>query len=686
MSGNKFVNPYNFVPLQKECKRKVVERGTLTGVIEYSLLTKTPMFIPDTNDVESEELKKQKENGEIVKVNHYKYKFFSYGDGIPVIPGSEMRGMLRSNFEILTNSCLSGIDDKSVLSKRTNEVFKAGLIKKNGKQYDLYEADDCLLRAELIDGKLEDNWVDDVTHWGKKYYKDASLVFKEGQKVYFTYQERIKDRKVNGKPLALAVQCEEDSSKEKGYVIMGEDGPRQRNIRRTQKHCCHIFTLKKKKNNAGVLELKNGRIQTEEVLIVEKIDTGILDKNLAEYKNNGKNIYDKYKEQWSLFKDEGADGEYFPVYYSAIGKKIVFLSPACITREVYITKIEDLINEHKTCDGKKGLCPACSLFGMLNNGVNSVSRVRVTDMYVDEKTVINESYERELCIRPLSTPKLNNMEFYMKRPNENAWFWTYDYYVDKDGNIHILEDDDKEINGRKFYWHNMNVDLDRITASKNDLNKTIRPLKAGMGFKGKVYFENITDTELKQLIYVLNGGNFDFETSIENRKHGYKLGAAKPLGLGSVALMVDKVMLREIKTVKCEEKIAIDENMYDGLNSKLDENDLFKEEIINAFKKITNFDAVADMNISYPMINPDRENKGFEWFGNNHKAYSKKNGRKEYVGWPDQRKQMVYMEYLEPMEPDLKKVIPDGAIMEQDRVNGVSRRNDTYQGHERRRR
>ncbi len=657
-----FVNPYNFVPLQKSCSRNEVEKGTLTGVIEYSLLTKTPMFIPDTNEVDVEAVEKQKENRETVKVNHYKYKFFSYGDGVPVIPGSEMRGMIRSNYEILTNSCLSGIDDKSVLSKRTDEVFKAGLIKKNGNKYDLYEADDCLLRAELRNGQLVYNWVNDESHWRKKYYANVDDMFDEGQKVYFRYQERIRDGRVKGKPLALEVQCEEDASKQIGYVIMGEDGPKQKDRQghtlKTQKHCCHIFTLRKKKKGGDRLDLINGKIQTEEVLISSNVDINILDKNLTQYKNNGKSIYEKYAEQWKEFKECRAEGEYFPVYYSEIGNGIVFLSPACITREVYKTKIEDLIKEHKTCDGKEGLCSACALFGMLNDGVNSISRIRITDMYVNKNTVTNGYYEEEVSIRPLSTPKLNNMEFYMKRPNENAWFWTYDYYVDNSGKIHVLKNEDKEINGRKIYWHNMSVNLDSITAKKDDLNKSIKPLKAKIGFTGKVYFENTTERELEQLIYVLNGGDFDFETSIEDKKHGYKLGAAKPLGLGSVALKVDKVMLREVKVDDTEHKVIISEKMCDKLESALDEKKLFNEEVMYAFKKITDFDAVTGMNISYPVIDPDRENKGFEWFcKKNHISLNR--DRNGTVRMGTTRNQMLYKKYLEPLSPELKVAVSE---------------------------
>ena len=44
-----FINPYNFIPLSGEKQEKYEEIGTHTGVIEYSITTKSPFFVPNTN-------------------------------------------------------------------------------------------------------------------------------------------------------------------------------------------------------------------------------------------------------------------------------------------------------------------------------------------------------------------------------------------------------------------------------------------------------------------------------------------------------------------------------------------------------------------------------------------------------------------------------------------------------------
>ena len=133
-TSENYINPYNFISLEKTgCKRKNKSEydGDLTGYIECTLTTKTPIMIPDTRE---EKIK----NEELNKGDFKSYIFSSYDEFIPgtniispVIPGSEIRGMLRSDFETFTNSCLSTVKkDKSFIS-RTKDAKTPGVLKKD---------------------------------------------------------------------------------------------------------------------------------------------------------------------------------------------------------------------------------------------------------------------------------------------------------------------------------------------------------------------------------------------------------------------------------------------------------------------------------------------------------------------------------------------------------------------------
>ena len=422
MGKNAFVNPYNFIPLAKTApKRSNNKSGNLSGVIEFSLMTRTPLFIPNTSNDHA-----------LVKNNHEhkSYDFFSYDDlspgkgnlnesgtriGLysePVIPGSEVRGMLRSYYEILTNSCMSFVDDEEV-SKRINRK-----------------------------------------------------------------------------------------------------------------------------------------------------------------------------------------------------------------KEKYSNSVKDALKEHSPCEDKNNMCPACRLFGIL--GVSS--RLRFADMRAElpRSGEIGMMFHDDVTIKPLGTPKISAMEFYIKRPAKDARFWTYDYYGDSNGNIH---DYTPEINGRKFYWHHSEFKIEDSTIDKKDrLNSTIRPIKSGLTFSGKIYFDHLTGKELNELIYTVNAGD---SGDILGKRHCYKLGHAKPLGYGSVALHVDNVSIRKIEAD--DELGAI---TY-GISEYEPDAPDFDKDILSDFRTMTDFEFLTGEKIQYPSVKGKEEI--FHWFKQN-----------------INERTLIYRQYMKPLSKELE--------------------------------
>lgn len=109
--------------------------------------------------------------------------------------------MFRSNFEILTSSCLSSLDSDMLLSKRTMESFLPGLIYRDPRTgtYTLYAAEDVLWRTEGENNpRTKRNW-DAEKDYSLKCYRQKD--FKEGEKVCFK-----KCSRKMGKPLAEYVR------------------------------------------------------------------------------------------------------------------------------------------------------------------------------------------------------------------------------------------------------------------------------------------------------------------------------------------------------------------------------------------------------------------------------------------------------------------------------------------------
>lgn len=592
MEKKEFVNPYNFIPFLGKCHRSEKKDGELTGVIEYSLLTKTPLYIRETNGYQKD-----------FETGHYSYEFYSYGDNVPVVPSSSVRGMLRSVYEMLTDSCISVSGNEQLLSKRTKESFSPGLIKrrKTDNGFDLYEAIDCLMRTG--ENSLIDNWKSDEEHYAIKNYVQKDIY--EGQKVYFNLIERIGEG--NMKPLAMEISLKENVNKQIGYIIKGEDGPDVYNDDgeldiQKKKHNCHIFTLPK-----------------HDRMVHKDIDIMQLKNTIATYGYGKYQKYVEYGNALNRFMTGADENEYFPVYYKKItdyensDNILLMLSPAAITKQVNGLNIRSLLGEYASCIGKTEICEACGLFGMYDGKQSEISRIKVTDMFLDKPS--SKCYEDYVTIDLSRGPRLQNNEFYIKRPSDRASYWTYAYYLDEDGNAHISTEDEIGVNGRKFYWHNLDMTIEDIACDiKHPRNITIHPVKKDTCFKGKLYFNNITRKELLQLVYILNSLDEDVDKSLYEKEYGYKLGAAKPLGLGSVALKVDEVRLRKlfiddenenISRVDVEEKISI---------SKQELESIFSKATLENVKLATNFTYTSGEMISYPKAEDTATHK---WFKHN---------------------------------------------------------------------
>lgn len=110
----RFLNPYNFVRYLEVCypeKRRPSNDVLgdcpppphdrymgLTGRITCKVEAKTHLFISDSHNIQDIQLDNKKK--------HKIYRFFQY-NGQPALPASSLRGMIRSLFETVTNSCFA---------------------------------------------------------------------------------------------------------------------------------------------------------------------------------------------------------------------------------------------------------------------------------------------------------------------------------------------------------------------------------------------------------------------------------------------------------------------------------------------------------------------------------------------------------------------------------------------------
>lgn len=552
---NGFLNPYNFISFPKQRAEKYNNTDKHTGYIEYEITTKKPLFIPNSSSDRA--FRKSDEVEE-----HKSYDFFSYTDlnplerydkeyHEPVIPGSEIRGVVRSVYETLTDSCMGVLNEDEHPVKRTAEMFSPGLLCRSANQtFSLLPA-----RSNRV-GVAEE--LDEDTN-------------------EYPHPKGFQKRR-NG-------DIEKQKDKKDTYLIKWGMGVEKKYYHRFVKKSDHVV----KELSRDTIERKMSRV----------LDSYLSQSALSE---ENKQAYEEYEKDFKDFLN-GKNGQYFPVNYSEVkNSDILYLSPACFTKEITENTIGSLAGEFAPC--KEHNCPACDLFGYVgkDNTTSRGSKVRFTDLYVTEKREPKDYYNQEITLQPLSGPKTGNVEFYLQKP-KNANFWTYDYHITNEKNLVV---ENGKLRGRKYYWHHRKLELDKNIEPTN-LNKTIRPLKENITFKGKLYFDGISNKQINQLIWILNSGSEGL---------GLKLGAAKPLGFGSITCNITEVMERKI-----ESNYKIVPLSKDGITYESAE---FSKSVKDEFYKIAGLNSVPEnVEITYPKTIEQKKSgesltEGFNWFTNNH--------------------------------------------------------------------
>lgn len=623
-----FVNPYHFVPLGKECDRKYdykaikEQNGLLTGWIECELETKSPVFIPNSSN---DDVFQTRAGNDKVK----SYDFFSREDlsgrfnppppSRPVIPGSELRGVFRSAFEAVTNSCMSTTDDESFLFKRTTIPGHPGIVKRSddGKWY----LQPC---QERIGVAAWNKYRKQPNQWDKNDFSNDIDNASEGMAVLFDRSTKKYKNSRGNEVFFVATSFGRGGSK--GFLHKGESF--------RNKHHESIFVPDTKETGIPLSErdLEN-LVHNYRLYGDEKVN-----QSLAAGKHNGYDSFLKKTKKRNADDLELDDMDNALVYYKQIDD-CIYLCPAAIGREVFRSRLRDLIGTFAPCEKSNSLCPACALFGFVAGKESVAGRVR----FSDAELVFTEPPTGDIFLNPmvlpeLASPKPSATEFYLERPFGKPDLWNYDYAgtwkgKEKGKNLVPLPEYRARIRGRKFYWHggkvrNLENPSDRMADEKiSKRHVKVRPLREGVFFRFKVHFDEITEKELQKLLWVLSIGN--------SGEHGHKIGMGKSVGLGSIAVKTNDVIVRsvhisedgdiEYKTLSRKDLTDFPNDTDRSYSERASEvvcllgGDL---ESIKAFLKISILKNDFAELIDYPRLDPkssDCRNKhaAFHWFVGN---------------------------------------------------------------------
>lgn len=523
----KFVNPYSFIPFGKAPNREdpslaAQDSAALkTGWMDVAVTVRTPLIIP--GQVLSDQ------NGHVTK------DFFRLPNGTYAIPGSTLRGMIRSVYEAASNSCLPFVlDAEEIITSRTPvyAAFKQrGLLEYNpvSGEWSLFEANVYKLQDPITRYRVNSVLANGEYSFNGKKYQNA-------QTVHFIpdgYEASLSDGEENPsgwlqfqKPPAIS-----DRPTRKGNIP-----------------AYHVCVLTKK-NLLFVWKGKDGKRNRQPYLDLK----AELEYTISNPSGNDKaNKEDKaHKALMKALEDAAKKGGVLPVWYLEINtgsEKEYYLSPAAIGRIHQRRDWREIMGEYAPCTDPKSLCPACRLFGTASNMQGGKLKVKGRLRFGDALPR-HEFTTEEAHLRILSNPKPSAFEFYLERPEvrgQEVTYWNFDYFsTGRNQNMayHALRR--AMPRGRKMYWHSEKQYSLRNPGSNefgnSKLNSSFKAAPGGSEFMFRLYFDRITEKQLKELQWVITLGDAPSDV-----RHLHKLGHGRPLGYGSVKLSILNVAERSV--------------------------------------------------------------------------------------------------------------------------------------------
>ena len=540
--------PYNFIPFDR--KDRVVEydeskipghdetgEELLSGEIEYSMQAKTPVFVGSgiVDDAKKAE------------------RFYQDVYGRYAIPGSSVRGLVRSNVQILSLSSIADdIDDYNLMYRKVGGKAEDAL---KGRYEDILGARQISVgkarisvlkevKAGYIQRRIE-NGKESFVIYGTTMDKSPIRIGGNAATMnYFVLSERTiaEDYEKGGKNYEYIIKNtslqhnvkEGFFSVNKGNRIhyYGYEPGKNRGYRdylnpayKPFAERCSFTTKERSVTSVGAPDApgkRNGFIvgtgsmsEKKALYLIPDMDkdsdfTVIPDKDIQAYRidfNKKETILKGAKAQdWF---DLPKDDQPRPVFYIKLGSRVYFGYTPHL-RIFYDHSIKDGLSQAQK---ETPMDYAKALFGYSKDNRSRKSRVSFSDAVLQKGSTASGP---SLAI--LAEPKPTSYLDYVE--------------PEKSGEGKNYNDEDFKLRGTKQYWLKKNT-VDVVQGKNDNVASRFIPLEQGAEFTGKIRFHNLKEEELGLLVW----GIYLSSQSEQN------IGKAKPYGFGRVQV--------DVKNIRC---------------------------------------------------------------------------------------------------------------------------------------
>lgn len=538
-----FFNPYNFVPTPKRtpentpagledstpCGHHRLFEDRWSGTITVKMEAATPLLVPSGD---------MQEMGE----NRHKVKQTRILNGLPDIPPSSVKGMIRSAFEAMTNSRFGEfVDHDQRLAFR--QPAKEGLfafparVSDDGESIDVFFGRDkpvhpgregvylqqtgelagTWIFIDQIDSYNAKNPTQRIEHGGQIEFASETLTHRNN----FTYRRVTAFRKCD---FALP---EDQQLDQIGYLYRSEKTKLNSN-----KHYERVFVEFGKDYNRFTLSLPESVKQYWKNLLNNSIEAHV-DEDSKDYA-----AYIRSPEEWRELKPGVLC--YVRLVSTSDSWKVALAQPVQIGSQLHPNSPLDLLDSslHPATD-IDALSPADRVFGWVHeSGADSkISAYAGAVRFGAVKCLSNDALEdlgKGQTLPILDRPKTQQSRFYVGidtgrtiEPLKNG---------EQKRDVQYKSGGGRALRGRKVFPHQSGFsEPGRTTAGKQ--NQTVKNrVRAGSKFEFTLHVRNLSDIELGALLHLLslNDGRGSGESPLFN-----KIGGGKPFGFGSVKLDID---------------------------------------------------------------------------------------------------------------------------------------------------
>jgi CRISPR-associated protein (TIGR03986 family) len=537
--------PYNFVPLPESVR--LVEQpipghdhylGGLTGYFDCTLTTLTPLYTRTALKPEffahwGDDIRKLMKD----PVASETYAQFFHIDNMeePLIPGSTLRGMVRSLIEIAASGKILWVSDEKLFyrtvdnstigkeySARMTGKVKGGILRKNADGYYIEECVVLRVQRDKLGGATalyegappnkRPKWADSATP-PHQYAPVWVRVAANGWAV-----EELRYSATKGYRAGRLVITGDIPRKRKEFVFLDPAS-----------NTAHI----------AVSEELIHQLQSEHQITQWQENAFPPDKPTPGSRSR----------PGMLRSNVHLEQEGDPVFYLIEGGKLVFLGRAQMFRLPYdhspLDMVPAALRSHLNQDGQEVFDLAEAMFGYTPEiGANGkrksgrAGRVYFGDARFAEARNGLWLSDAPMTPKILGSPKPTAFQHYLVQNRQRGH--------DPDQKDHLAHygtptPTETIVRGHKLYWHRQSVvenkaefEEEKSFSWDSDTQHTqIRPVRDGVTFKFRVHFENLLDYEVGALLWALTmpGGS--------DEQYRHKIGMGKALGLGSAEISAD---------------------------------------------------------------------------------------------------------------------------------------------------